>query len=175
MKQSTVDAYRNVVELHSKIHAYLQEETEGISNLSLTELADLAYGLRELAKLADDTRKEATKLQTLAEIKACIKWMREQEFGPIRTQYCTATTDIKKCPKLPSRKKDPEAYAQICEWLGLPKEVIESEEELFRPHWPGVKEQVSKALGRGENPPVPIDEMIDEFRLKIRKTKGIME
>ena len=81
---------------------------------------------------------------------ACALYLRDGNTGePVRTEWLTATPDTKSVPTLPKRDKDPEKYAAMAEFFGVPQ----SAWGVFRPHWPDMKEYITQC--EAESKPLP--------------------
>jgi len=178
MKISARELYKRVVSTHNMLHEMIVRINQELTQeTEPKELADYAFALHKAAELADDTRKELTKSDNLAQRKACYECVVAGVHGPIKTEYTTATLDIKTCVRIPRKSAEPEAYAKLMQYLGVPEDLYncEEEKEILRPHWPGLMELVSRLCAEGKPLPPGIDPdaTFPEYRLKMRQSKHI--
>lgn len=157
-------AHQQLYGLMLQMNRLLQQTTE------LTELADAVFALRKTEELLEDTRKECSKLLELAEQVTCIRWLACSDHEPIRSEYCTASPDVKQTVAIPS-KSSPE-YAALLKHYGIP------EGSPFVPHWPSLLKQVSADLAAGGSIPPGCDpnKMIRVCKVRtLTKKKPILD
>jgi len=178
MKEQFIVEYKEVAglfELHNMFLNTMQDVVK--NNGNPVELADMAFALREMSKLFKDMEKDTRILGELAEKMACLKWMvAGGDEDNIKTDYCTATPDMKHIAAIPKREKDPEAFAALMKHFNIPESAFPGEDEdIVRPHWPGVVSALSKAMQEGKPLPKGIDptKTYPHYRLTIRKRKDI--
>jgi len=92
MKTIHADVYEALVTLRSKLQ----------HPQTLEDLTDQILCLREIAKLADDLRKETTKLQETAERVVCVLWATGKCVDTIKGEYATGIPDIRQAASLPN-------------------------------------------------------------------------
>jgi hypothetical protein len=178
--QEQLNSFASMKHLHAEVYGRLAKARKQVNTLSMEELADLSYMLRELSKLADDIKKESFNLKGLAEKIACVLWvnmhMNEPEGAdPIRTELCTATPHVQQRASLPNQKANPKEYALLMDWLGVPKTIVE--QDLVRCHWPSFQERIHQLLEQGKPLPagVNVERVYDEYSLIVRKKKDLDE
>lgn len=137
------------------------------------ELVDYAYALYEAHKFIDDLEGEVRRLKERAICLADALWVQESTGESIRTDYCTATPDIKMAANIPSQKRDPEAFDAFMQHLGIKPELYKGESEVVRPHWPGLVEYVSALISQGKPlpPGVNMEKKYPVYKMSFRKKK----
>lgn len=123
--------------------------------VSIDELADAAFAMREIYNYLDDLRKEVKANKELCERMTCLLWARTSTGDPVRTPFVTATPCIKMTASIPKRSTNLEAWEALMRFLKIPEELWS--EEVVRPHWPSFVEYTSKLLEQGKPLPDGID------------------
>lgn len=180
MKKELQELHRAAMELHgrwTRLETWLDKSIK--EGADKGDHADDAYALREVAAVLDDVRKKAEAKRKFAERMACLVALTQMSDEPIRTPHCTAKTDVKPVARLPDRRREPEAYAKMMTYLGVPEELWSGDEDhaVVKPHWPGVQEMVAAKLAEGKPLPAGLktDETFTEYKLHIVKRKGVCE
>lgn len=180
MRERLKNIYRTVEKLYREAYNELAISAEELyEERSLEELADTTYALREAGELINRLRIRVEALKTEIEAKACTIAVESGEIDPIRTEYCTATPDMKISVSVPKRRKEPEAYAELMTALGVPRELWDRGVEnspAVDLHYPGLVEMVTEraAAGLPLPPGVSPDRTKTMFRLAIRRRRGIL-
>lgn len=180
MNPKLVAIYKQARAIHE---AYVQADGElrrFLSTCPNTEdQADAAYALREIADMVDEVRKMANSTGELAQRFACIIAGATGNPEPIRTEYCTATPDVKPIASVPRQSSDPEGYALLMEHLGIPRAMWDrgDDKSVVKPNWPGMMSYLAEQMKQGKPLPPGIDpdKTYSEYRLLIRKKKGVGE
>lgn len=157
MHELVLRAHNAVKEAHEEAYRCmrrLEEITKTCSDMS--EQADTAYGMNECIKLLEDTRKHARRIKETAEKIGCAVWIKDGgDTKNIKTEYVTATPDIKMIASIPKQSTQPEAYNALMDWLQVPEEAREN--DAIRPHWPGLVSHISDLAQQGKPLPPGID------------------
>ncbi len=160
---------------HREIYEQLIKLKEDVATeVSETELADVAFALERSIRYLEDIRKELSKTNSHIKTMACLKWTENQattmDGQPIRTAYCTATPEVKMYAPFPI-KKDKDGWDELMKWLGIPKEI--SDKEIVRPHYPAMLELCTELSREGKPLPPGVDpsKKKAQYDLKMRKTK----
>lgn len=153
---------------HYRMCELTQElQRELVSSADLSELADAVFALRKSEDLLEDARKECGVLLTLMEKVTCLRWLADQtqKHEPIRTEYCTASPDVKQTVKTP--RKDTPEYGQLLAHFGVPAGVP------FAPHWPSMLKRIDADLAAGKPLPPGCDpnEMLQVCVVRTLKRK----
>jgi len=151
--------------------------------LSLREMADTLYVLREATKLYEDSLKELNKAKGEIERLFCTLFVDESLAGnfaddKVRTEHCSVEPDIKVAAKLPTYKQDPESYLAMMADLGFDTDtLVRDGVELARPYWPGIQERINTLATEGKPLPkgLKTDETFRQFAVKIRKKMEILD
>lgn len=163
MKTELIELFEKNSALHAETHRTLRAiraELESLSAKGMGELAETALVAAEIRKLVDDTSGECGVLRRECEQMACMMWIQSGSNGPIRTEYVTASADIKMQAKLPDRRIDPAGFARLMEHLQVPRELWDVPVECsaaVQPHWPGMLEYISTLIGTGRPLPPGVD------------------
>lgn len=182
------DCYRTAKAAHEALYIRLQQIRQTLASQTLEGLADIAYALRESEKYLQDIRKENTATAETAERLCCLRYLEDaSNVEPIRTEYCTATPDMKTCAKVPNLKNDPKGYASMMQWLGIDPILwdqgeIETESgkedtEVVSVHWPGFTALLGRLAANGLPLPdgIEVDATYHLYKLRIRKRKGVID
>lgn len=183
MRPDVAMAYRELREAHGRFKRIAEQIMASVdANMSREELADIAYAARESASLADENRKAWQMLTEKAQRTACILWLQDMTNAgePIRTEHCTATPDVRVAVRVPSRKKDPERYARLMQWLGVPEALYtapEGESPAVDLHYMGIVRTATDMLAEGKTlpPELNMGNTGQLYFLKIRGRKGVDE
>lgn len=157
--------------LYTQTYEEIAQTRDRLPNLKVEEIADAAMVLRRIADFADDLRKEANRVKEQAERVACAVWAKNEQSEPIRGEYVTATPDIKYSASLPKQSKDPKAYAELMNFMGVGHELVDT--GLLTLYWPKFTEWLSVQIAEGKPlpPGVNPDKLYPIYKLKMRKTK----
>lgn len=141
LKKMYVDLIRRIGLLRSAADAYPMED-----------LCDTACVLREISQVSDDIRKEASLLKDRCEKTAVFKWVKQglnnpDELGPIKGELAMGTPNIKTMVPVPKPTRDPEAYIAMMLELGVDLSAVE--QDLVRPHWPGLVDYLTLRQEQG--------------------------
>ena len=150
--------------LHSRAIALLAEvNNETRQNADAKQQTDAAYALREIAKLADDIRKCCEQERRIAERMACMLTIQSDgTTQAIKTEYCTATQQVKTLVSIPKQSTDPEGFATLMRYLNVPEAlwndaVTNAKYPAVQLHWPGLCELLSNHCAEGKPLPKGID------------------
>jgi hypothetical protein len=174
MKKAAKDAYAKLmamygdyVEHHNELVKLMHEEGH------ITELADLAYVLRQLDDMIHDMHKKSASTYELAGRLLCLMWAKNGSDEPVRTPYCTITPKIKMAANLPKRGSD--EYIALLTSMGFTAEMLET--DAVRPHWPGLTDFITQRLTEGRALPAGLNQAstYPVYGITILKKKGITE
>lgn len=177
MRPELARLYRETRALHAGITRALMGVEEAIKTASdEADMADIAYALREIADFADHIRKQCNVQQKLAEKMACVLTVCiTQSAEPIRTEYCTATPDVRPIVSVPRRSTHPKEFEALMNYLGVPKRLWEGgDHAVVKPHFPGLVDLLAKEQQDGKPLPPGIDpnKVYQDYKLNIRKRKA---
>ncbi len=146
MKEVVRKVYAEARAAHERCYRQIMDAQRAlVAEGDLRELGDAVFALKKSEDLLEDARKECGKLKSLVEKITCVRWLNQGDHDPIRTEYCTASPDIKQTVSVPS--KDSPEYKALLTHFGIP------EGAPFAPHWPSLMKQVSANLAAGQ--PIP--------------------
>lgn len=177
MKPSAIEFFKRAVKAHEELFLQITKLSKEIElDRNLFELTDYAYALNEAYKRLDDIAHETKRLRERVTQIVVALWV-TTEGEPIRTDYVTGIPDVKMMASVPSKNKDPEKYHALMEHLGVPKALYDGDNDVLRPHWPGLVDYVSELLSQGR--PVPpgcnTDKLIPVYKLALRGKKGVAD
>jgi hypothetical protein len=184
MKERALQLVREIHARHGELaQAFAELEAMADAEVVMTELADMAYAMREANDLLEDSAKHARKVKATASKRACMVWVAVSSSGDkIRTDWCTASPDMLICVTPP--KDDTPEYTLMMEDLGVPIELYRPAmdgEELKSPplkfDYKGLAQFLTKRQGAGHPLPRGVNpvKVFNEFELNIRKKKSIIE
>ena len=169
-------AYKIIKQAHAEFYSAIKKIPTVLPDEK--ELADIHYAMKECVKFLEDMRSEARKVSDIVTKCACMIWMQEGGGDPIRSEYCTATPDVKQMTNLPRKSHNPERFATFMTALGIDEALWNREgPPAVELNWNGMVELVSERLSQG----LPLPEGIDPsatysiFKLHIRGKKGVEE
>ena len=154
-------------DVHDTAYSEIAETREQMKLSSPEELTDIGFICKKMYEQVDDLRKEIQRLQDLAERLACLKG--EVEGKPrFAGTLATGTPSVSMSANIPHPKKNPEQYTQLCDYLGVPEQMVQW--DLFRIHWPGFKEffTAQMAAGKPVPPGVDVDKTHAHYKLRYR-------
>lgn len=123
------------------------------------ELADTAVAIRECERMLHSLLKQVREIQNQAEAKAALALTMKGEIE-IKTEFTSAKVSMKQTPRVPKQSQDPEAFAKLMDWLGVPEEVYEDRNGqggAVHIHWPGFVEEFTRRRVNGEQLPDGVD------------------
>lgn len=179
MKTELVQLFRAIRLLYSDHRPKLTRlDAEIRVSRDLGELADITYALKEYAKLLEALRKTVAAETRMAERMACMLWMQGESTEPIRTDFVTASPRISISAKLPTRRKHPEDFAKLMEFLKIPREhwdVDEEESVVVDIHFKGFAAMISDRAAKGLPLPPGVDpkQTMSEYFLTCRGKKEV--
>jgi hypothetical protein len=157
--------------LHNTLYAELSKTEQEMKVKSPEELTDIGWICKKMYEQLDDIRKEVDKLQSLAEKIACLK---AATVGATKIvgQLATGTVDVSMSANTPHPTRNPEDFAKLCDYLGIPDEVVQND-LIHQFHWPSFKEYFSKCMSQGKPAPPGIDleKTHTHYKLKYRGRK----
>jgi len=161
MRDAHTDLYKKKLQLESLV----------LHMTDLQELADTVYALKETIKFIEDIRTQLRGLEELGIKIACALWLRDEKAEPIRTEYVTASPDVKTMVSIP--KPGQPGYLEFMAQFGITEAMANA--DVVRPHWPGMIEYVSQQLQAGKPLPVGTDlsKTYSIFKLTCRGKKGV--
>ena len=180
MKSEIQALYHEAILLHTntyaqlaRLSASLQQETD------VRVIADAAFAMREMGKLLHEVEVRINGVGDLAQRLACAIAIRD-EIEEIKTLHVVAKPDLKLNAKLPSPKNEPEEYAKLMRYLGVPEELWNVGPENRRAVdlcWPGMVEFLTAKAEHGEPLPAGVSAVDTKplFRLMMRRRKGVLE
>lgn len=178
MKLELAKQFRKTRQHYQDLRGILATLNEDVKSMSdLEELADIAFACRELAGLFDQMRKDSNKTGELAQKIACVQHIQLGLTDPIRTEFCSASPQIKQQCVLPRADRHPEQYAKLMEFLGVPKEscaVPENGHSLVSFNWKGITDLATQRAEKGLPVPPGCDPELTfaEYKLQMRKKGG---
>lgn len=145
---------------------------------AMQKLVDVSYFAEKTRQLADMIRKDCQELRDLCDRMVCVLWAQQDSGEPIRTEYCTASPDVKMQASLPDRKKQPIEYAAFCDYMGIPRELYcapDGESPPVQVHWAGMLSYFSALLSQGKPLPPGIDptKMYPVYKVRLQPRKEI--
>lgn len=173
MKQEFIDLYALVSATHRETMTRLVElERQLKSGLSMGEMADLAYALRDSAKLSKDTTVELNKLSSLlAKIYTTLWASDPNSTEHIDTEWCSCTPDPKHHSAVPKMEDNPSRYMEIMKAMGLPEDL--ALRGLFRLSRDSLAELITELKREGKPVPECFENSYIEHRLSVRAKRKL--
>lgn len=144
-----------------------------------SDLCDLGWQFREMAKLADEIRKECNARQELAGKLIAFRMTEEAMNDParlvgkdalrVRGRFATGTPDVSQNATVP-RRDSPE-YVKLCRSLGIPDNVIESGVVDFS--FTRLSEMIATRVADGQRLPDGITKTYPVYRTTFRTLNDV--
>ena len=147
----------------------------------MEEFADAAYALHQSLQLLKDTSVTLNRHCEMYQRMAGLIWITIDSPEPIRTDYVTASPRVKYVASPPSRKKNPEKYLELMNWLKIPQEAFipkhEDESPAIELHWVGFCDLLSNLAAEGKPLPagVDVDKVYPQYKLTLHGKIGVDE
>lgn len=175
----------DLLEKAKNIHDQVYEQIFALRSIvqepgqSMEELADIGFVLKKSLDNFEALNTELRSLETICARAACVLWAKQpidpSQAQPIITEYVRATPDIKQMCALPNRKREPEAYARMMQYLGVPQNLVGSAESRgpIDVDWPGMVDYLENQLAAGKPLPPGLDpkKMYSVYKLSYRAVK----
>lgn len=163
-----LDLYKTAESVHKAVYLRLKTAREQLRTEATPEnVADAAYMLRLASDYLDDAHKEIDKFRKMLDSLGCL--MIAQQGGEnLKGKYASARGDIKTGCEIPSFSKQPQLYAEMCDYFNVPCDPI------VRLHFPAVREHITELLGEGKQLPEVLQKgaMYQEAKLIATKRPG---
>lgn len=156
----------------------------------MIECANALYALKNTEKLVNEVRLHADRIINFLEQAVSNQHALDltaegsTQIRSIHTEWCVATPRFETQIPLPKQYTNPkdekqsesnQRFAQIAEWLGIPKDVVAREIVEFR--WNGLKEYFEERIMKGE--PLPknynIHQMYYKTSVSCRKKRDLLD
>lgn len=186
MKETSKQLMIQVKDAFTKLQAAMAAvEADVRAEQDIHELTDAALALRESFKFVHDLRADIMRTREVATRKACLMWARDARYAngdSIKTDYCTATPDVRIVPAVPTMKKDPETFSMMMQHMGIDSSLFTDLEDgegratqAVKPHWPGMIAYVNRLMAEGKPLPPGFDPEAThaQYKLNIRAKKGV--
>ena len=166
MRTVYLDCYQHLSRIRDQIKANMY---------NTNEIVNFIYVMRDIAKFAEDLKKEANGVEQIAVNVACAIWITKESSEPIRGALATGTPNIKIAAAIPNQRREPEAFEALMVSLGVdPKAVVNG---TVKPYWPGIMEHISSLAEQGLPLPAGIDinKTYTQYKMRITPYKGLDE
>lgn len=153
-------------EVHHRLYIQISEISDCVKKRQLAndELVDVGFLFREIESIFDELRKEAKARKELSAKVLALSVIQESVNDPeadsvIHGEYARASLSLKTRVRLP-KKLSPEYY-EVCEFLGVPSEVIDK--GLVKLDWNGASEFATQMAEEGKRLPKGLDDTYQEY------------
>lgn len=178
MNLKAQSVYRKLQKTYAQILPQLIELSKQLDDeTSHSEMADIGYMAREFVKVAEELTKKGKQLHEKSQLSLCSSLMRHNTMDKIKTEYCSATPDIKQIVSAPSLRSNPEAFKKLMvDYFGIDP-IFCMEFEAVRPNYNGVNDLVTSLTNSGDPLPDGLTPSVvhDRFVVTYRKRKGVLE
>lgn len=163
-------SYNSLITQVSELSGSLDQEP------SLMQLADVGYMAREAEKLANEVKKKLSALHIKAQKVLCLRCLNAEQVEAVETDYCKATPDIKQKATPPTLKREPEAFKELMESLGVDPEYC-IEFEAVKPNYNGLNDLVTELTALGKPLPKGLSpgKVFDDYIVSYRRKKGVLD
>lgn len=172
------ELYRVAYDCFEKLTTLIEDRRIQIEKgeMSLEETTDAVFAVKKSAEMLHQLVKTMNGVKETGDKLICLRWMTSNLNGkPIRTEHTTASPTVTPMPVLPTGRKQPEDYAAFCKHFGISEDLIKN--DAFRPHWPGMKQQIQDDAENGRPLPPGCDpsKTYQVFNVVYRSKKGVLE
>lgn len=173
-----LEAHAKAEEVHHEMYAALLKAQRVIKDPKTTQAdrVDAVFLVRQVERLADDTRKEFRKTRELGERITCLVWTAQSEADAaqarsVKGRYVTATPNMRMAANLPSHKHDPEGYAAFMQSIGVDVASAAVQCGAIQLHYPGVERLITECTANAKPLPagLPADKLIPVYSLTLRE------
>lgn len=172
-----IKEYKNLNDFYLKYYGLLSAVRDAAKDkkYTLPESVDLLYVIRETSKLLNDLRKESDGVENVMINITCLLYLTKSDDKPIRGKLATGSPNVSMIAKIPNMKRDPEEFAALMEYFGIPRGPIE--EGILKPYWPGLCEHISRCAEEGKPTPpgVSKDSQYPLYKMSIRHKRDLLE
>lgn len=168
MNESSKELYSETKTFFTKRIMELKE-LENVNNLD--DCIDAIYSIRETVAYLEALRKQLEAVSEEFQTVVCMSLLTRHKKSH-STEYCTGVKRSTLSYNIPTKKKEPEEYCALMEFLNIPPDVIR--QELVRVHWPAFREYATGLISKGIEPPIDPSKKTPHFGVTIRKKKDIL-
>ena len=169
LKERMVALHKHSQTLQLKIHTLLNETVNQVGALSIEDLCDVGFLMREVSRMMKDLVKGIDGKQGIVSrvlASRATTAALQGEMLELRGELCSATPEVKTKPIFPT-EGTPD-YEKLMRWIGLDKqELIDS--PMLRPSFRGVEEELTKRMALGEPAPPGVTSSFTEVTVVYRK------
>lgn len=141
--------YRKVRVLHGEVFKTCLEAKSEIAGLPVEDQVDLGYVihkterlLKEIQTHVNTTKGRLAKLMFLSFV--------QEGTGSVRGAFATGRPDAKDVPVIPRFERDPDAYLEFVEALGVDPESDAAQKGLVVPKYKAIQEHIAHCAEAGE-------------------------
>jgi len=156
----SIDHEQKLTVLRSLISKLKDEE------LTLTEMVDIGYLLRECEKHLDEMRKDFKAHKEKIGKVVCHVLALQDRFSH-SGELATGSAKASYHSAIPHPEHQPEAFAKICEWFNI--DVGTGPVGAMRFHWPTIKKYITDAMERGEELPLELSDIKVDLEITYRR------
>ncbi len=154
MKKEASENYRALTELQKAIYDFSVRCNEDLpKNIRIADIVDIAFAMKKCSELADDMRKCCNAVVQHFSRLICLASgeLSVTKVVPIRSEHVTATPQVKMMRGLPSKRKEPEEWANLLKYFGVSQELLDT--GIVKESYNGMIDFITKQLGEGKNLP----------------------
>lgn len=188
MPSQAVELYETARAAHETAYKLTQALQQMLPRADNETRVNIGFACREAFKYLDDARKLAQGAAEQSERIACLDWLQSTIDGePIKTEYVTASPDMKTQATIPTIEKNPDGYHKLMDYLGVDPilrdkgKVLtaegEEETEVVKVNWNGFVSLLTRLQAAGYPLPDGIDTnaTFTQYRLRYRRKKGVAD
>lgn len=171
LQERMVALHDHAQKLQLKVHTLLAETVHSVGTLSIEDLCDTGFLMREIGRILKDLKdglesKQGIVSRVLASRAATAAL--QNEMLDLRGKLCSATPEVKTKPIFP--KEGTDDYSKLMRWIGVSNELIDS--PLLRPSFKGLEAELTKRMALGEPAPPGVISSFTEVTVVYRKRTG---
>lgn len=134
--------------------------------LSLTELVDIGFLLREIEDLLDEMRKDVKAHKEMIGKVACYQLALEDKTS-YKGTLAIGTVKIDYYSSIPHPDRDPVGFKNVCKWFGI--DIGTSPNGSVRLHWPAMKKHITKCIEEGGELPPELSDVKSDLGMTYRR------
>jgi len=168
MLLSVKTLYKDFRDAQEALYSAIPGLRAAIPTMSLEELADLAYAMREINTLVKDAATMSNGTRETAEQVGCVIAIKDS-VTKIRTEHVTATPQLRMIAAVP--KKGTPEFGALMEFLGVDEQLSSGTKPIVDINWHGYVEYLTNAMQEGKPipPGVDIDRTYPKYSFRLTK------
>lgn len=181
MREDVLESFRDLTDAQEKSAKVLLQEygrvlqlvrdppktAEGMLEM-YKEVVDYLYVVKESMNVLKESRNELGRITNyLEQLLGKMLQLKQEDDGvmrgaTIRTEWTTASPRYSLQVAVPKKDREPELFASMCEYMGIPEHVHKN--EAIKIEWKGLQAELQRKLAEGV--PLPEGYAVDDLYIR---------